>query len=116
MLPIHTMAYSQAGHVICPGPCSLLDNHVDIATELPVLQEALQRYGATYVPERIAPAIRQQPAYSGGLGLRSEVAGCMEVEVEEDMAATAVQGLDVDTKLAYCEHFLVWLIAKQQCR
>lgn len=43
-------------------------SQVDIATELPALQKALQKYGATFIPERIAPAATQQPSYGDARG------------------------------------------------
>jgi hypothetical protein len=37
----------------------------NLATVLPELQKLLQKYGATHVPERFAPASRQQAPYDG---------------------------------------------------
>ncbi|KAG9189669.1 baculoviral IAP repeat-containing protein 6 (apollon) [Alternaria panax] len=48
-------------------------NEVDFATVLPQLQAALQGYGATYVPQRIASSTSQQHPSSGRTGYGSQM-------------------------------------------
>jgi hypothetical protein len=43
---------------------------VDLAVELPKLQKALQRYGATYVPKKFEPVRAQNNSYGGRYGGR----------------------------------------------
>jgi hypothetical protein len=50
------------------GPYSGHGAGGDLAVEVPKLQKALQRYGATYVPQKFEPTSAQQNFYGGGYG------------------------------------------------